>query len=84
MGEMIPEQGRQLYVLRNMVALSRNHCCNGNPTVRSVTIIEVHVTVNFIDMYGFDKRCFYVEFLSPSTIKLSEVSRKVPDIFVRF
>jgi hypothetical protein len=71
-------------VLRNMVALSRNHCCNGNAKVRSVTVVEVHVTVNFIEMYGFDKRCFYVEFLSPSAIKILEDSRKVPDIFVRF
>jgi len=28
-------------------------------------------------MYGFDRKCFYVEFKSPSTIKILEDSRKI-------
>ena len=71
-------------MLRNMVALSRNRCCNGNTTMRSVSVVVVHVTVSYIEMYGFDKKCFYVGFLSPSTIKILEDSRKIPDIFVQF
>jgi len=31
--------------------------------MRSVSIVEVHITVSCIKIYGFDqKKCFYVEF----------------------
>jgi hypothetical protein len=37
-----------MYVKRNVVALSRNHCCNGEATMSSVCFVELHVAVNNI------------------------------------
>jgi hypothetical protein len=37
-----------MYLQRKMVACSRNHCCNGNATTRSMCIVELHVTANNI------------------------------------
>jgi len=30
------------------VARSRNHCCNGNTTQYSASVIQLYVTVNYI------------------------------------
>jgi hypothetical protein len=39
------------------MAISRNHCCNGNSTERSVHIVEVHVTVNNITIWSVAEQC---------------------------
>jgi hypothetical protein len=37
-----------MYVQGSLVARSRNHCCNGNTTMRSVCFVEQQLTINNI------------------------------------
>jgi len=53
----------------NNVVSSRNHCCNGNPIIRSVRFVELHVTVNNTKIISVAKICLYGEFMWPATIK---------------
>jgi len=53
----------------NNVVSSRNHWCNGNPIIRSVRFIELHVTVNNIKIISVAQICLYGEFRWPATIK---------------
>jgi hypothetical protein len=39
-----------MYLQRNCVSLSRNHCCNGNATMPSLCVVELPVTLNFIKL----------------------------------
>jgi hypothetical protein len=50
-------------VQRNVVARSRNHCCNRNTAMRSVCFVELHITVNNMKYWGLHKNVlwrFYV------------------------
>jgi len=51
------------------LALSPNHCCNGNATVRSVCVVELHVIVNSTRILSVAQQSLCGEFMSPSTIK---------------
>ena len=53
----------------NNVASSRNHCCNGNPIIRSVRFVELHVTVNNIKINSVAQICLHGAFMWPATIK---------------
>ena len=63
--------GNLLYVQRNTVARSRNHCCNENAAMRYMCIADVHVTINNIEIPSVEQECFYGECMSPATIKLT-------------
>jgi hypothetical protein len=53
----------------NNVVRSRNHCCNGNPIIRSVRFVELHVAVNNIKIISVAQICLYGEIMWPATIK---------------
>ena len=40
----------------------------------SLSIVELHVTVNSVKILGVEQECFYGEFMSPATIKLTKVN----------
>jgi hypothetical protein len=40
-----------MYVQHNIKACSRNHCCNGNPTMRPLCCSSIYVTVNYTNMF---------------------------------
>ena len=53
-----------MYVERNVVALSRNHCPNGNGTVRFMCIVELHATVNSVKILSVAHKASWGEFMS--------------------
>ena len=57
-----------MYVLRNIVALSPNHCCSGKATMSSVFLVDLHVTFNNVKKTHVARKCFYEEFLSQAVI----------------
>jgi len=61
------EQDRQCTY--NNVVSSRNHCCNGNPIIRSARSVGLHVTVNNIKIISVAQIRLYGEFMWPATIK---------------
>jgi len=40
----------EVYVLCNIVARSRYHCCSGSTNMLSVCVVEMHVAVNCINI----------------------------------
>ena len=57
-------------VQRNIVARSHNRCCSSKATKHSsVHVVELNVTVNYIQMLSVAQQCFYGKFVSPATIK---------------
>ena len=53
----------------NNVVSYRSHCCNRNPTIRSVRFVELHVIDNNIKIICVAQICFHGEFMWPETIK---------------
>ena len=51
-----------MYVKRNTVMHSRNHCCGGK-TMISVCVVELHSTVNCIKIVSVTQQCFYGKFI---------------------
>jgi hypothetical protein len=56
----------------NIVARSRNHCCNVNAPLRSVCATDVQSIVNNT-ILSVEQKCFNDEFMSSTTLKHSEV-----------
>jgi hypothetical protein len=54
------------------VALSRYHCCGGNTTQHSASVMELYVTVNYIKIL-LQKQWFYCKFASLATINIKKV-----------
>ena len=73
-----------MYAQLNIVARSRYYCCNGNATMRSLCIAELHVTAKNIKIPGVRQKFFYGEFMTPPAINALMSSRQVSDTFVRF
>jgi len=46
-----------------------NHCRSGNTAVHFVCIVEIHVTVNKITIFGVAQNFFYVEFMLLAMVK---------------
>ena len=59
-----------MYIQGNTVARSRNHHCIREATVHFERIIELHVTVNYINILRVAQENFYRKFMFPATIKL--------------
>jgi hypothetical protein len=73
---------RAVYIKREIVTRSRNPSCSGNATVPSLCLSELHVTVNNAKILIVGQQCFYVEFISPSTMKVGTSSCKLSDVIV--
>ena len=58
-----------MYVEGKTVARSRNHCFSGNATMFSVCIVELHITVNNMEVFIITQTCFLGELISPAAIK---------------
>ena len=58
-----------MYAQLNIAARSRYYCCNINATMRSLCTAELHVTANNIKIPGVTQKLFYVEFMTPTTMK---------------
>lgn len=69
-------------MLRNNVAFTSNHCCNGNASLLYVCIVEVHVTVSNITILCAAKNAFMAKLRHRQQQKAIRSSRKVSDIFV--
>jgi len=42
-----------MYVLHNIVARSRNHCCRGKAKMHSAFVVELRVTVSYIKIWYY-------------------------------
>ena len=63
-----------MYVKRNAVARSRNHCWSENTTMHSVSVVVgLQVTVNYIKTLSVAQKRFCGKFMSPTTIKRTQV-----------
>ena len=51
----------------NIVACSRNHGCSGKAIMYSACIVEVPVTVNYIQIFSVAQQCFYGDGTWPAT-----------------
>jgi len=51
------------------LALSPNHCRDGNVIVRSVCVVVLHVIVNSTRILSVAQQSLCGEFMSPATIK---------------
>jgi hypothetical protein len=58
----------------NIVTRSYNLCCNGNAEMRSLGIVEIHVTVNSIKILSVVRQCLCGEFMSSASTNLTQVS----------
>jgi hypothetical protein len=69
-----------------MVALSRNHICNENATMRSLCIAELHVTVNNLKfkIKWCTKMLLWRIYVAGNNDTYLVSSFEVTDIFVRF
>ena len=56
-----------MYVEVNVVASSCNHYCGRKGTMRSVSVVELNVTVKCIKILNVAQQCFYGKFASPAT-----------------
>jgi hypothetical protein len=69
-------KNKAMYVWRNTVALSRNHCYNGNTTIPSVCVGEQHINVKILSVA---QQCFMVSLCRWKQQNLRRFSSKVPD-----
>lgn len=58
-----------MYVERNVVTRSRNHCPSGNATVPFNCIVELHVSVSSVKILSVAHKGSWGEFMSPATIR---------------
>jgi hypothetical protein len=68
--EMIIEHGDKNfdnYSVLVPLSFPYNHCCNGNATVRSVCIVELHFSVSNIKVFIVVQQCYFGAFVSPET-----------------
>ena len=75
---------RAIYVWRNTVAPSYNHCLSGKATVLSICIVELHFSVNDRKALRVTQQRSYDDFTSPATINILRCSCKASDIFLWF
>ena len=57
-----------MYVYRNIIACSCNHCCSGNKTVPSECTVEPNLKVSNINTLSVAQKLFQGEFMSPLII----------------
>jgi hypothetical protein len=58
--------------IRNVTCLC-NHCCNGNVTMCSLCIVELHVTANNRKIFNVAQQHFYGNFILLATMKCTGV-----------
>jgi len=61
-----------LYAEHIILARSHNHFCAGKAKMRSVCVVELHVTVKNITMLS-DEKMFYGEFMSLAKMNCTSI-----------
>jgi hypothetical protein len=65
-----------MYVERNVVARSRNHCPSGNATVPFMCIVELHVTVSSIKILNVAHKGFWGELYRRQQCRMITADRR--------
>jgi hypothetical protein len=77
-----------MYIQLNTGVPSRNHCCSANSTMRSASVVELHVTANYkhkvlYSKYFIADLCRWLKHVRRSSCKVPDAELKKERMFVR-